>query len=152
MCMNHDFEKPILWSLELELSLAPGLRSKAGVQSCASLWRATKPPRCFRVFEQLPWGGNSWLLLICVRWGWKRGTRTERVACPLTRSQNRRCHTVLWPWTSTEFFCFWNTYGFPCKLAYRVAYLRLLLKGKICKLINKVYYVSSWNSILHEDY
>lgn len=65
--MNHDFEKPVLWSLELELSLAPSLQSKAGVHSCVASLTHTKATTLFQSLKQLLCGGNNCFLLVCVR-------------------------------------------------------------------------------------
>lgn len=83
------------------------------------LWHSTKPPHDFRLraagLYHLHGPSNSWLLLICVRWDWRRGTSTD---CLSVLSQEPQIGlTTLLCGPLVELFCFWSRKfcGFTCK-------------------------------------
>lgn len=81
------------------------------------LWHSAKLPHCFSLQAASlyhPHGtSNSLLLLICLRWGWRRGTSPDWFSVLSQDPQVGLTKLLCGP--SVELFSFWSTYGFLWK-------------------------------------
>lgn len=127
--MNHDFEKTVLWSLELKLSLKPcwsaELSSISGIQQSHHMISGFEQLVCTISMAPVIAGYYSSVL------GEVGGEDLALTACcPLTRAPDRSHHTALWPIGGALLFLEQKIPWFYVQMTYRVCNLCLPSPGK----------------------